>query len=339
MAIANFFAPFDADTASFNHGWFVSLTPSHIRFATGATTFNYFGSGFTTDSAGNLTAGAVSSVNFSVLGTMQYEIVGLNSSMATLHNLQRAGAGQAMLSLMLGGVDTLMGSHGVDVLDGFAGNDTIFGFGGDDVLRGSSGNDVLNGGSGDDSVEGGSGLDTAVYANTRSGYSAARTGSTIEVSNSNANEGVDTLAGVERVAFADTNLAFDLGPGESAANTVKIIGAALDTPNIIPEYVGIGIDLFDGGASMLQVAEIALSSGAYMALAGSRSNFDFVNTVYRNIVGTSPDAFALNHFVSLLQGNGGTMTQAELLVWATNVDENAANIGLTGLQQTGVEFF
>jgi Ca2+-binding RTX toxin-like protein len=339
MAIANFFTAFNADTASFNHGWLVSLTPSHIRFTTGATTFNYFGSGFATDSAGNLIAGAVSSVNFSVLGTMQYEIVGLNTSVATLNSLQRSGSGQAMLSLMLGGADTLMGSQGFDVLDGFAGSDTIFGAGGNDVLRGGSGNDFLNGGSGDDFIDGGAGLDVAIYANTRSAYSALRTGSTIEVSNSNANEGVDTLEGVERVAFADTNLAFDLGMGESAGNTVRIIGAALDASNLIPEFVGIGIDLFDGGASMLQVAEIAINSGAHLALAGSHSNADFVNTVYRNIVGMSPVPFVLDHFVSLLQGSGGTMTQAELLVWAANLDENAANIGLTGLQQTGVEFF
>lgn len=339
MAIANFFTPFNVDAASFNHGWFVSLSPSRLQFSSGATAFNYFGSGFATDSAGNLIAGTVSSVNFSVLGTMQYEIVGLNNSMATLHSLQRSGSGQAMLSLMLGGEDTLMGSHGFDVLDGFAGSDMIFGAGGNDVLRGGSGNDFVNGGSGDDSIDGGSGLDVAIYANTRSAYSAGRTGSTIQVSNANASEGVDTLVGVERVAFADTNLAFDLGPGESAGNTVRIIGAALDARNMIPEYVGIGIDLFDGGASMLQVAEIALSSGAHMALAGSHSNVDFVNAVYRNIVGMSPVPFVRDHFVSLLQGDGGTMTQAEMLVWAANLDENAANIGLTGLQQTGVEFF
>lgn len=339
MAIANFFTPFNADTASFNNAWLVSRGPSHVQFTTGATTFNYFGSGFATDAAGNFIAGTVSSVNFSVLGTMQYEIIGLNSSMATVHSLQRAGNANGMLSAMHSGDDTLIGSYGFDVLDGFDGSDTIFGAGGNDVLRGGNGNDFLNGGSGNDSIDGGGGIDVAIYSNTRSAYVAERTGSTIQVSNFNGNEGVDTLVGVERVAFADRNLAFDLGPGESAGNTVRIIGAALGTPNMIPEYIGIGIDLFDGGASMLQVAEIALRSQTYMSLAGSRSNFDFVNTVYRNIVGTSPSAFERDHFSSLLQGNAGTITQADLLVWAANLHENEVNIGLAGLQQTGVEFF
>ena len=42
--------------------------------------------------------------------------------------------------------------------------------------------------------------------------------------------------------------------------------------------------------------------------------------------------------VGLLQGSGGTMTQADLLVLAANADINAQNINLVGLQQNGVEF-
>ena len=338
MATANFFTPFNADTASFNNAWIVSRTPSHVQFTTGATTLNYFGAGFATDAVGNFIAGAVSSINFSLLGTMQYEIVGVNSSIATLHSLQRAGNENGMFFAMLSGDDTLMGSYGSDVLAGFDGSDMIFGAGGNDVLRGGNGNDLLNGGSGNDSIDGGSGSDVAVYSNARSAYLAERVGSTIQVINFNGNDGVDTLTAVERVAFADTNLAFDLAPGESAGNAVRIIGAALGAPNLTAEYVGIGIDLFDGGASMLQIAGIALSSQAYMSLAGSHSNADFVDTVYRNIVGTSASPFERDHFSSLLQGNGGTITQAELLVWAANLHQNEINIGLAGLQQAGVEF-
>ena len=42
--------------------------------------------------------------------------------------------------------------------------------------------------------------------------------------------------------------------------------------------------------------------------------------------------------VGLPQGNGGTMTQAELLMLAANADVNAQNINLVGLQQSAVEF-
>jgi hypothetical protein len=42
--------------------------------------------------------------------------------------------------------------------------------------------------------------------------------------------------------------------------------------------------------------------------------------------------------VGLLQGSGGTMTQAELLTLAANAPANEANIGLVGLQQSGVDY-
>jgi serralysin len=338
MASANFFTPFNSDIVSFNHGFLVSSTPTHVQFTTGATVFNYFGSGFATDAGGNFTSGTVSSIDFSVLGPMQYQMLGLNASMATLSALQRGGSFQTMLATLFNGDDALMGSQGSDVLDGFAGNDAIVGSGGDDVLRGNTGNDILSGGSGNDTIDGGTGLDKAVYAGNRSAYTLTRTGNTFQVSTASTNEGTDTVTNVERLGFADKNIAFDLGLGESAGNTVRLIGAALDAPSIIPAYVRLGIDLFDAGTSMLQVAQYALSTNEFVSLAGSHSNVDFVNTVYRNIVGQLPSVSELNHYVSLLQGSGGTMTQAELLVFAANLDVNAANIGLTGLQQTGVEY-
>lgn len=39
-----------------------------------------------------------------------------------------------------------------------------------------------------------------------------------------------------------------------------------------------------------------------------------------------------------MQGNGGTMTQGELLALAANAGVNEQNINLVGLQQSGVEF-
>jgi hypothetical protein len=63
-----------------------------------------------------------------------------------------------------------------------------------------------------------------------------------------------------------------------------------------------------------------------------------VNTVYANIIGHAPSDAERNFFVSMLQGSGGTTTQAELLVAAANTPDNAVNIGLVGLQQSGVVF-
>jgi serralysin len=75
-----------------------------------------------------------------------------------------------------------------------------------------------------------------------------------------------------------------------------------------------------------------------LSLAGSHSNVDFVNAVYRNVVGTLPTADVRDSLVRLLQGSGGTMTQAELLTLAAYTPENAVNIDIVGLQSTGVDF-
>ena len=125
----------------------------------------------------------------------------------------------------------------------------------------------------------------------------------------------------------------DLGDGEPAGNTVRIIGAAFDAPMIQqhPDWVGIGLDLFDGGQSMLQVCGL-------VAQVMGMSNSVFVTAVYTNVVGSAPDTVTRDAFVSLLQGSGGQMTQGQLLELAANTDLNAVNIDLVGLQQSGVEF-
>jgi hypothetical protein len=147
-------------------------------------------------------------------------------------------------------------------------------------------------------------------------------------------DGTDLVTGVERFQFSDLNLAIDLGPGQPAGSTVRVIGAAFDAPAIAqhPDWVGIGLSLFDSGMSMLQVCALVIG------VMGFPSNDAFVNTVYENVVGSLPSATAHDYYVGLLQGGGGTMTQAQLLELAANTDPNALNIDLVGLQHTGVAF-
>jgi hypothetical protein len=147
----------------------------------------------------------------------------------------------------------------------------------------------------------------------------------------------DFVFGVERLQFADRKVALDLGSGEAAGNAARLIGATFDAPHI-SDLMGVATGLFDSGLSMVQVAQRALATDLFLSMAGSHSNADFVNTVYRNIMGKLPSPADRDSFMHMLQGSGGTMTQAELLVVAANSAENAVNIGLVGLQQSGVEF-
>jgi hypothetical protein len=139
-----------------------------------------------------------------------------------------------------------------------------------------------------------------------------------------------------RFHFSDTNIAFDLDG--AAGNAAKLIGAAFGPEHITPELMGVGLNLFDEGMTMEGVAGLALGTSLFQYHAGGTDNVAFVNHVFENVVGATPSAEQLETFVGMLQGNGGTLTQAELLVLAAESDLNAQNIDLVGLQQHGVEF-
>ncbi|MBI4203861.1 MAG: hypothetical protein HY527_02435 [Betaproteobacteria bacterium] len=196
------------------------------------------------------------------------------------------------------------------------------------TLSGLEGNDTLIGGAGNDTLNGGGGTDTASFSGNRSAYTIGAGGANVT-----GPEGSDVLSGIERLQFADKGVAFDLGAGQAAGNTVRIIGAAMDAPAIQqhPDWVAIGLDLFDSGMSLQAVCELVIP---LLAL----SNTDFVTSVYTNVVGAAPSAAERDYFVVWLQGSGGSMTQAQLLEYAANHPLNETNINLVGLQQTGVEF-
>jgi len=215
-----------------------------------------------------------------------------------------------------------------NIISGTEGSDNLPGTAGDDVILAAGGQDTLNGGAGNDTLDGGSGVDTALYSSGHTSYSILATASGLNISGPDGN---DTLSGVERIQFTDQRLSFDLGVGQAANNTVRVIGAAFDAPIIQehPDYVGIGLNLFDAGQSVLEVSQLVVN-------VLNLTNDAFVDTVYQNVFGAAPAAADHDLYVGLLAN--GSYTQAQLLELAANAEANATNINLIGLQQTGVAF-
>lgn len=221
-------------------------------------------------------------------------------------------------------------------IEGSGGNYTFTGGGGNYTsFTGGAGNDTFTGGSNNIAIDGGQGIDTAVYAGARDNFTIARTASGYTVTDDSGAEGTDTLANIERLQFADRKLALDLGA--NAGNSAKIIGAVFGTQYLQSrEYVGTGLTLFDSGQTMEQVARLAVGTDLFRQLAGSASNTDFVNHVYRNVTGSLPGASDLNYYVNLL--DTGVYTQASLAVLAAESAPNQTNIDLVGLARTGIEY-
>lgn len=129
------------------------------------------GSGFTPIGSTPPTAGTVTQIDFIPSGstsTIQYIASGAGLSVASINTVFNSfsdglvsGADvNALITLFLGGDDSIGGGNLDDTLFGYAGNDTLIGRGGVDVLNGGDGNDSLNGGGAADSLTGGNGNDS-----------------------------------------------------------------------------------------------------------------------------------------------------------------------------------
>ena len=200
-----------------------------------------------------------------------------------------------------------------------------------DVLRGGLGNDLLTGGAGNDQLTGGDGIDTAAFSLGRSAYRVTPRDGGFVVTALSGSDGTDTLTGMERLDFSDVGVALDLDG--HAGSVVKIIGAVFGASLVAsPAAVRIGLDLFDGGMSEDAVMQFALEArmGKGFAVA------DEVKLLYQNLVGVLPGAADLNHWVGTV--NAGQYTTVSLAQMAAGLDLNAMNIGLTGLQDSGVAF-
>jgi len=215
--------------------------------------------------------------------------------------------------------NTISGTADPDTLNGTSGNDHIMGNDGDDLLHSSAGNDV---------IDGGNGIDIMHYTGLYSNYSIHKENNNFIVTEGNDS---DIVSNIERINFADTQLAIDLDG--HAGTTSKILGAIFGTASLSNKaFVGIGLELLDNGMNDPDLVQLALD----VKLGTGFSNADEVNLLYENLTGSLPDANALNFWTGKLED--GTFTQNTLAIMAVNSDLNADNIDLVGLSQTGIEF-
>jgi hypothetical protein len=137
------------------------------------------------------------------------------------------------------------------------------------------------------------------------------------------------LQDVERLQFSDRSIALDLDG--NAGKVARILGAVLGAQAVRnAEYVGIGIDLLDGGTGYDVLAAMAMSA------VGKTTAADICSQLWLNLTGSAATPADIAPFVAML--DKGELSVGALTVLAANADINAANIGLVGLAQTGLEF-
>lgn len=318
-------------------GQIVAATSTTWSFTDGHVAYTYTGTGFTFVD-GEIMTGEISGWSVAVDGAPLFTVNGASravtgpTSPAVVlgFDLEFGGylsgsghpvfAEQADLAWFLRGDDAVNGSALDDHLSGFLGNDQLFGNAGNDVLRGWAGNDTM---------DGGAGIDIAHYFSQRSitVLTETQTGWTVNVP---ANGGqTDTVTNVERLVFNDSQgIALDLDG--NAGQVAKLIGAVFGAELVSNEtFVGIGLQLIDGGMSYTDLGALAMNA------RGISTHEAVVETLWLNVIGSPIDDANKAVFVGLLDGG---MSIGTLTVLAADTSFNQANIDLAGLAETGLAF-
>jgi large repetitive protein len=216
--------------------------------------------------------------------------------------------------------DVLAGGGGDDFVGSAGGDDRLDGGSGNDLVAGGTGNDTLSGGSGDDMVQGGrSDIGNWRWTLTTDGVLAA--------THTNA---VFAAGGTETLQRGDFNAQGE-NLGFLAAPTDYLIGASLlyrAAFGRAPEAAGLsywsqpGMQLSDLAKGILQGAEWLADNAASMG------NTEFVQTLYRHVLGRDGEVAGMTYWVGVLAGGAG---RAEVLQYMALSDEHRkAALGTAG---------
>lgn len=212
----------------------------------------------------------------------------------------------------------------------------------DRTLVGSAGNDLFASGPGNDTINAASGTDTVVYTGQRAEYKID-TNFYLSVKDNLGREGTDKLVDVERLKFADIGVAFDLDTSQPAGQAQLLLGAVLGKNLLAAKKPLLGnvIDLLDQGYSMQQLAGAAMRLDIWGILANGGSpgatNTQIANYLLTTVNKAVPDAVTLSQAVTALDTEIGA-DQGNFLWYLSGSSANQSQVGLIGLNSTGLEF-
>jgi len=213
------------------------------------------------------------------------------------------------------------------LLQGGAGADHLVGAAAVDIIQAGAGNDLISGLGGDDQIDGGSGLDTAAYSGNLASYVVTNTRQGFSVAGP---DGTDSLAGVERLKFADFNVALDVeGNGGQA---YRLYQAAF---NRAPDIPGLGFQMkaLDDGWGLVQIAQNFIDSPEFSATYGALDSPQFVTLLYQNVLHRAPEDAGLAYHVARLESG---IPRAGILVGFSESPENQA--ALIGVIENGMVY-
>ena len=224
-----------------------------------------------------------------------------------------AGGSPANLRWLYGEFENALGSPAGDTIVGNSLDNTIDGLAGNDLLYGMAGNDTLNGGSG---------VDTAAYNSGLRNYAVAKTASGYTVKDKTSADGTDKLVSIEALKFTDKAINLQI-QGQAAsvpvADVNRLIELYLAFFNRTPDADGLSYWITNkaAGQTFNQIANAFYSAGQqFSSLTGFTSamkNSDFVNVVYKNVLGRKDGADAEGMAYWMAKLTDGSASQSSLV--------------------------
>jgi hypothetical protein len=183
-------------------------------------------------------------------------------------------------------------------------------------------------------VTGTTGVDTYTMGGASTEYTITKTAGNIELDSTLVSNMEFNLADHERVVFTDKAIAYDAAG--RAGDVYALLAAALGTADVTNAYKGIGISLADAGWTNKQLAEALLNTAVYKTDAGGVSNETFIKHVYKNVFGTDATLTQVTDYTAWMSNS--KLSQADVLVAASELAAFETTIGLVGLATTGIEY-
>ena len=171
------------------------------------------------------------------------------------------------------------------------------------------------------------------YSGSRSDYDISLAPQAIKIEDLASNSVVDTLDSADRLIFDDLVVASQ--SDQNATQAYRIYKAAFDRE---PDQDGLGywVNQLDNGMHLEEVASGFINSDEFKSLYGDApTNSEFLDKVYKNVLGREPDDSGFDWWLSQMEGASGK-TWEKVLADFSESDENKANV--EHLIEDGIEF-
>ena len=198
------------------------------------------------------------------------------------------------------------------------------------VVTGSVGNDTMNATAGDGAFDGGSGSDTIVFNSNRSQYTIVKTPAGYKVFDNSGTDGVDSLAGIEKLQFADQTIDTTVLTAASYETVVQQLyiayfGRPADTGGLLnqentllaagaPTDIAGVTEAYKTNSAVRGLIDLFGTSAESGRLYAGSTTTDFVTAIYTHVLNRPPLSAGLSFWTNALDTNVLTRGNAALSI-------------------------